>query len=219
MQEYPYNSPLILTDSVFLAYGGQTGSSTALQRQAAYLLAEEQMTEHLSTFLVPTVITGTIFLKDGTLFETEFGHIRRVLGVWFETIYSAVPLTLLTTTGSAIIRNAEYGYLDVIAGCYYGSSLLYKSYAAYESGLSTGTVTQPSMLSALTMAAQINLNEVDVSLSNESTADVGVQRFSNQSYSEERTKLLNTVFGNSAMAQRVARLVKKYRSKPGVRLR
>ena len=75
------------------------------------------------------------------------------------------------------------------------------------------------MLSALVLAAQIHLNEWDVSLTNESTADIGIQKFGNQSYYEERKTLGNTVFGNSAMAQRIARMTKKYRAKSALRLR
>jgi len=219
MMQYPYNSSIILTDSIFVKFGGQIGTSTSQVREMAYLLAEEQMTEHLGTFLIPTVITGSIHQIRGNLFETEFGHVTRILSVTFNTIYTANPLTLQSHTGSALIVDAENGYIDVFVDCNYGMNWLYQSNAAYESGFSTGTSNQPAMLAALSLAAQINLNEMDVSLSNEGVADIGVQRFSNQAYSEERKHLLNTVFGNSAAAQRVARLVKKYRSKPAIRFR
>lgn len=216
MMQYPYNSPQVLTDSVFIMYGGQIGTSTTFQRQAAFLLAEEQMTEHLSTFLVPTTITGSISLMGNGLYETEFGHVRQVFSVFAERVLQLSPLRMEINTGSSLIFNADYGYLSAYFECnFFG----FKTYAAYESGLSTGTSNQPAMRAALTLAAQINLNEMDVSLSNEGVADVGVQRFSNQSYTEDRTKLGNTVFGNSAMAQRVARLVKKYRSKPAIGFR
>ena len=219
MQQYPYYSPQILTDSVFLKYGGQTGTSTQGQRDAAYLLAEEQMTEHLSTFLVPTVITGTAWYKGGTLFETEFGHVLNISKVYARIVQSLDPLDARVYTGSALVRNSEYGYVDIILPQTYWTNcgiagFVYDISAVYESGFSSGTVTSPTMLSALAMAAQINLNEWDVSLSNEGVADVGVQSFSNQSYSEQRRPLLNTAFGNSAMANRVAKLTRKYRSKP-----
>ncbi len=183
----------------------------------AYLLAEDQMTEHLSTFLIPTIITGSIALLGNGLFSTEYGHVRQVFSVSVESVRQLSPLQTEIHTGSALIRNAEHGYLEVFVGC--SNFWMSKSYAAYESGFSTGTSNQPLMLSALTLAAQINLNEMDVSLANEGVADVGIQRFSNQSYSEERKFLGNTVFGNSATAQRIARLVRRYRSKPAILLR
>lgn len=214
MQQFPYFSPQILTDAIFLSYGGQTGTSNATMRQSAYLLAEEQMTEHLSSFLVPTVVTGSILWMHDTLFDAEFGNIQRVLLVNAEIIQNTNPLTTKIYTGTSLIRNAERGYVDVILPCDYGS--IYKATMVYESGLGSGTVTSPTMLSALTLAAQIHLNEWDVSLSNEGTADVGIQSFSNQSYSEQRKYLGRTVFGDSPMAQRIARTTKKYRAKSSV---
>lgn len=214
MQQFPYFSPQILTDSVFLLYGGQTGTSSAAMRQNAYLLAEEQLTEHLSSFLVPTVITGSITWKHNSLFDAEFGNIQRIMNVSAQVIENLDPLTTRVYTGTALIRDAVHGYVDVVLPCSYGS--IYKSTMVYESGMSSGTVTSPTILSALTIAAQINLNEWDTSLSNEGTADVGIQAFSNQSYSEQRKYLSRTVFGDSPMAQRVARMTKKYRTKPAI---
>lgn len=72
------------------------------------------------------------------------------------------------------------------------------------------------MLQALTLAAQINLNEIDVSLSNESIADVGIEFFINQRYHERRVMGITTVFGDSAMSQRIARLVRGLRARPGL---
>lgn len=216
MHQYPYFQPQILTDEYFLMYGGQTGTSTVAQRQAAYLLAEEQMTEHLSSFLVPTVITGSAIWKHDTLFETEFGNVQNIFVVNAQTVQNLNPLTAKTYTGTALIRDDFHGYVDAILPCEYGA--IYKTTIVYESGMSSGTVTSPTILGALTMAAQINLNEWDISLSNEGTADVGIQAFVNQSYSEQRKYLGRTVFGDSPMAQRVARMTKKYRTKPVVGL-
>lgn len=92
----------------------------------------------------------------------------------------------------------------------------YNIQVAYQSGLATGTYTSKSMLMALTIVAQINLNEIDVSLSNESIGDVGIESFTNQKYSEKRVRLGNTAFGNSPMANRAARLVRKLRAKPSI---
>jgi hypothetical protein len=216
--DFPYSSPQILTEQMFVDYGGMTGTSASGQRQAAFLMAERQMTEHLSAFLVPTIITGSVFYRGGTLFETEFGRVTSVLGVQFTRINGVSPLDTQISSGTALIRNSKEGLLDIFVypGCYnepyYG--MVYERAVVYQSGFSTGTSCQPDMLAALTMAAQINLNEMDISLSNEGVADVGIQTFSNQSYREERTKLLRTPFGNSAMAQRVSNLTKGYRCKP-----
>lgn len=212
--QYPYYSPLVLTDSVFLQYGGQTGSSTQAQRNAAYLLAEMQVTESLSAFLVPTVVTGSAFWKRNTLYETEYGYLLNIRSVYADTIESLDPLTTRVETGTALIRNWEQGLLDVFIPCNFDP--VYRVTVVYESGLSTGTVTQPDLLAGLVLAAQVNLNEWVGDLANEGVADVGVQKFSNQSYFEDRKYLLNTSFGNSATAQRIKRLLQRYKTKPSL---
>lgn len=214
---YPYFSPQVLTDSVFVQYGGVIGTSTVAQRQAAYTLAEEQMTDHLASFLVPTVVSGTSWYRGGTLFETEYGNVKSVLLFTANEVHGANPLDMRGHTGSVLVRDATWGYLDVMLPCHYG--MIYSNNVIYVSGFATGTVTQPTLLAGLTVAAQINLNEWDVSLTNEGVGNVGIQSFSNQGYSEQRTKLGNTAFGNSALANRAAKLTKRYRTKPSLGFR
>lgn len=222
MQEYPYNTPVVMTDAIFSLYGGQSGTSSAEQRQIAYLMAEEQMTEYLHSFLVPTTITGSYFWAGGNPLRLEYGHILGVVQV--SVSGQGNSCTIETVTGCHMVRgNGEYGLIDVYAlsNCQGWRSILglpYTVEVVYESGLSTGTSNGPMMLQALTMAAQINLNEIDVSLSNEGTADIGITDFTNQKYSEKRMQMLHTVFGNSAVAQRIARLVRKYKSHPSIGL-
>jgi len=224
MQAYPYSSGIVLTDAIFLQYGGQTGTSTLAQREAAFLLAEEQLTEHLNAFLAPTIVTGTYMWNGGNPFELDYGHLLRVIRVTVADINWSNSCSVDTATGCAMIRNAQYGYIDVsyTLGCGSCGNVVglppYNLQVVYESGFAPGTVASPSILAALTLAAQINLNEWDVSLSNEGVADIGVQSFSNQSYSEQRVKLGRNAFGSSAAAQRIARLVNKYRSRPGLSL-
>ena len=212
--QFPYNSAQILTDEVFLIYGGQTGTSSAAQRQVAYLLAEEQLTEHLSSFLLPTVITGSARQERSKFYTLEFGHVQNVYLASLTTVINTNPYTTKVYTGTAVITDPQYGYINIYSPACYG--VFQNATVVYESGLATGTYTNPAVLTALTIAAQINLNELDVSLSNESTSDIGVQQFSNQSYSEMRAKMGKNAFGNSAASQRAARLVNKYRSKPAI---
>lgn len=223
MQDYPYYSPVVLTDKNFLLHGGQTGTSSQAQRDIAYLLAEEQMTEYLGAFLVPTVVTGTYFWRGGNPIMLDYGHIISVNRVTAISVDCGNSCAIDTVTGCHAVRgDGQYGLIDVTAlmscgGC--GSILglyPYNVQVVYESGFHTGTSNQPSMLSALTLAAQINLNEIDVSLSNEGTADIGIKDFTNQKYSETRMQMIHTAFGNSAVAQRIARLVRKYKSRPSI---
>jgi hypothetical protein len=225
MQQYPYNAPIIMTDPLFLVMGGQIGNTSVLQRQYAYALAEEQVTEYLSSFLAPTIVTGSYFWKGENPLVLDYGHVLSIKAVYIDSVDSYQGYKTITTSGAYAPRNAEYGYLDVanyiqVSGYNWTyPPAYYTPYAirvVYESGLSTGTSSQPAILTALTIASQINLNEMDLSLSNEGTADIGIESFSNQRYSEHRAKMSNTIFGNSALATRAARLIKKYRSRPSI---
>lgn len=222
MKQYPYFAPVVLTDNNFLLYGGLTGTSSSAQRNVAYWLAEEQMTEYLGAFLIPTTVTGTYFWRGGNPVVLDYGHLIQVSRVTLSSVDGANSCAIDTVTGCHAVRgDGKYGYIDVsylasCGGCDGIFGLPYNVEVSYQSGMQTGTSNQPSMLQALTLAAQINLNEIDVSLSNEGTADIGIKQFSNQQYSEVRMKMGNTSFGNSAVAQRVARLVRKYRTKPSI---
>lgn len=223
MKQYPYNSPVILSDDQFLLHGGQTGTSSPAQRDIAYRLAEEQMTEYLGAFLAPTIVTGTYFWRGSNPIVLDYGQLIQVNQVILASPDWSNSCAIETVTGCHAVRgDGQYGLIDVTqlmncSGCNHIIGLYpYNIQVAYESGLQTGTSLQPAIMQALTLAAQVNLNEIDVSLSNEGTADVGIQQFTNQKYSETRTMLGTTQFGNSAVAQRIARLVRKYRAKPSM---
>ena len=224
MQQYPYfTNPIVLTDALFLLYGGQTGTSNQATRNVAYMLAEEQMTEYLHAFLLPTTVTGTYFAPTHVNpIVLDYGYLISVKRVTISSIDGGNSCAIDTVTGCHAVRgDGQYGLIDVqyLLNCGGYSDVVgipYNVQVAYESGLQSGTTYQPSILQALTLAAQINLNELDVSLSNEGTADVGIRQFTNQKYTELRTRLGTTAFGNSAVAQRIARLVNKYRSKPSI---
>jgi len=226
--DYPYNSNFVLNDGVFIAYGGRTGTSTQAQRNAAYQIAEAQMSEYLHALLQPTIVTGTFLWAISDPIVTDWG---RLLSVKAVKAISGDPTITYDYTATdlehyVIIRNATFGYVDislvpvVLAGCAVPQSNLYpyQIQMVYESGLPTATVCQPNALLALTMAAQITLNEIDnLTLANEAMGDVGVQSFSTQGYSEIRTALGNTAFGNSAKSQKIAQLVNHLKSRVALR--
>lgn len=225
MEYFPYNTPQVLSDQIFTLHGGQTGTSSPGLRQIAYTMAEEQMTNYLSSFLVPTIITGTYFWHGQNPLELEYGHLIGILSVKVNSIDNLSSCEMGSTDSCAIVRNEKYGYLDVgkLLSCSGCESVIVNPYSftiAYQSGLPTGTSSspsnQPTFLQALVLAAQVNLNELDVSLANESIADIGLKSFSNQRYSEIRMTLSHSAFGNSPVANRIARLVRKLRGKPSI---
>jgi hypothetical protein len=216
MTFYPLNSAIILTDTLFVQYGGHTGSSVAAQRNAAYLMAEMAATRDLSTLLLPVIVTGTytfspIDMRNGLMLD--YGYIRRVLSTSFLDFSGDVYWTQAGTGNDYVaIGHADYGVLDInylVNNCNCSTTLSpypYQIRVAYEAGLPTGTATKPDYLMALTIYADLMLQEM-IGYGNEAPGDVGVQKYSNQEYREERIGLLRTTFGTSARANLAHRLL------------
>ena len=210
MKLYPYNSPIILTDSIYLAYGGMTGSSVANQRTASYLIAEEMVSEDLSTFLLPTIVTGTFRYKPLDNYILDYGYVTRLFQIDFLDIEEKSVFTAYPPNIYGGLLDEELGFLraNTFCGC-----CPYKIRVAYEAGLPSGTSYHPNILLALTTMASVFLNEI-IGYGNESAGDVGVESFRNQQYSEQRKFLMRTTFGTSAKAQFVWKLLgslRKYR--------
>lgn len=209
MKTYPFSAPIILNDTIFTAYGGQTGTWTAQQRTNAYLIAETQATNYIGSLLLPTIVTGTWGYSPNIV--TDYGYVQQVFSVNFLTLNSPATSVLTSNTGYALIWEDTYGYLDVYGLLGYcncvGGGVPYQVQIAYEAGLPTGVATQPSVLLALTMAAQISLNEMIFPSQNEGVGDIGIQSFSSLDYREERVKMRRTAFGTSAKAEKIAQLI------------
>jgi len=232
MQIYPFHSPIILNDVTFVQYGGKIGSFSRAQLDSAYTMAEQQATNYIGTFLLPVVVTGSFVTVPTNVQRicTDYGYVSQILDVIIRTerITYSGGCELVNSQGGAFIYEDTFGYVDVykiqtLYGCYnsspYGFGGYYPNIAnapyqyqiTYEAGLPTGTSTLPLMLSALTTAAQIHLNEMfpgEVG-TNEGVGDVGIQEFQSFGYNERRTAhaLRRTAFGGSAQASRVASLI------------
>jgi hypothetical protein len=213
MHLYPYTAPIILTDNIFLTYGGQTGTTTLAQRQAAYLIAEQQVSTYVGTFLLPTRVSGTTdWIYGRSRFATEYGYVHNF--VWIRAIDHA-GLQVHVVSGAnqwASIKEDTFGYIDVsdfelVCGCHSSVSNPYKFQYVYDAGLPTGTANNPSMLLALTGASQIVLNEMSYPSANESTGDAGVTQYSSLDYSETRKGWKNTALGSSAKSAFIARMI------------
>ena len=209
---YPYTSPIILDDDIFVQYGGQTGTTTSAQRQAAYLVAEKQATVDVGTFLLPTIVTGTYSYSSDRFISTDYGYVHRILSAKLIYIDNEMNCELGEETGCAFIFDDTFGYLDfscITSHCYCGttSPYPYQFQIVYEAGLPTGTASQPDFLLGLVIASQITLNEMIYPTANEGAGDVGIEAFSVSGYSEKRTKLKRTAYGNSARANKAAQLI------------
>jgi hypothetical protein len=216
MNFYPLNSAIILTDALFTQYGGHTDNSGPLQRQAAYLMAEMAATRDISTLLLPVIVTGTfnfnsVQMSNGIMLD--YGYIQRVLATYLLDFDGSIYWGQTGTANNYVaIKNDEFGVLDLnymlsTCGCSNGTSIYpYKIRVVYEAGLPTGTATKPDYLMALTIYADLMLQEM-IGYGNEAPGDIGVQKYSNQEYREERIGLLRTTFGTSARANLAHRLL------------
>ena len=213
---YPHSSPIILTDSIYIAYGGHTGTSTAAQRTASYLIGEKQMSSHIGTFLLPTVVTGTFPWPGGQHLVLPYSHIISIPNVTVLTQESLVTCELDENSGCAFIWDSTYGFIDVrqvAQTCACSLGIAYQVRVVMNAGLPTGTASQADMLLGLTLAAGLNLNRIIDRSANEGTGDIGIEEFSNLGYREKRIGLKRTAFGNSAAANEIALMTNTYRKK------
>lgn len=207
MNVYPHSSPIILTDAIFNLYGGKIGTFSSGQRNAAYWLAEKQATKYIGTFLLPTIVTGTYAY--GGMVVTDYGYVHQILSV--NTLSVGGNCEISSNSGCAWIWDDTYGYvntscLNSYSNCGFGG-IPRQVQLAYQAGLPTGTANQPDILLALTMAAQITLNEMTFPSMNEGVGDVGITEFTSLDYRETRKSWKNTVFGASAKAAKIASLL------------
>ena len=205
---YPYNYPIILNDADFVSYGGETGTSTVAQRNAAYLAAEKRVTSFLGTFLLPTTITGTHVVDPIRNLKTKYGYVHSINSVIVRSRRFDDDCILDDTSSCAYIRDDGYGILDIkcvdsVCNCFCISDP-YQIQISYTAGLSTGTITQPDYLMYLVSLADIFLKEISGDGGNEGVGDIGIQSFSADGYSEKRFPLRKTTLGSSARSNWIA---------------
>jgi hypothetical protein len=208
---YPYNAPIIMTDTIYETYGGIIGDESQEMRNVAYQISEQFVSEDIDTFLLPTIVTGTYSYSPRIILDHAF-----VTKVHLLRFYDQEEKLYWTVTGTANIfaslrDNGEYGLVDLnntLGHCGGCQSFGYpeKISVIYQAGLSSGTSYQPNVLLALTMMSKILVNEM-VGFGNEAPGDIGVQSYSNQNYRETRVGLLRTVYGTSAQAQFIKKLI------------
>lgn len=226
MNVFPYYSPIILNDRVFSQQGGQgTGSFPAQVLQDSYLTAEIQVTNYIGTFLLPITVTGTYPFMHQSRIVTDYGYVQQLLSVNILTRQSCVECGLASAEGAGYIYQDTFGYVDfrqlssICGWSWWGypyspyviSSQPYQIQVAYTAGLPSGTSTLPPVLRALTILAQVDLNDKFPGQvgQNESVGAVGIQSFKALDYSETRADhaLVKTALGDDAQSQRAKKLL------------
>ncbi len=221
-QEWVHTSPVILTDDIFFSYvPTPLYTGTAVQRNAAYLAAEQAVIREINSPLLPTTITGTwMWPIAGPILELPFRRIQSVQSI--TVLYGGGTGTcgLQTTAGCYRIRDDGYGLLDVycignaaIAGCACrGFSDLYQVQVAYTAGLPTGIAADDTSLHlALAMIAEEVMNEIiDPGANPGGPGAPGVTGYSSLGYSEQLNpkSLKMTAMGASARMNRARRFIR-----------
>lgn len=220
---YPLDTAIILTDAIFIAYGGATGTSTQAQRNAAYYIAEEALSDHLETLLLPVTVTGTVHPLSNGMALLDWCYVRSISQL---LILDADDYLVSTVPHGWTLRDADMGLVKLGSSVshYLGYNLenpgeVYNLSMTYTAGLPTGTANRPNVLNALTILADIALKEIIDPAANESTGDIGVQEFSANGYSERRVQLARTALGTSARAMAARKLVMGLKIHRGLSLR
>ena len=212
MNVYPHSSPLILTDAMFVEYGGQIESSTINQRQNAYRIAEQRVTSYIGTFLLPTIVTGTFPYNGNQFIATDYGYVHSVKSASVLSLNNLQTCTLQTDSGCVFVYDDTFGYLNfscVNKQCGCGSwKQPYQFQVAYEAGLPTGTANQSPIEHALVIMAEISLNEMLYPRMNEGAGDVRIEAWSGLDYSETRKRHARTALGESPRASYASDLIR-----------
>lgn len=232
---FPYlvTGAAILTDNIFVTYGGQTGTSTVAQRNSAYQIAEQFAIEEIGTFLVPTTLTGTFAWPSyPERWQLPHTHVRSVSSL--TTIHDAgcdCADDAVELSGCAWIVDYQAGTLDLRecgelvsgGGCQCncraeGDPIQFR--IIYEAGIQAGLVAAnaPS-LQGLVIAADLALEQIiDPSGAEAGPGDASIKSFSDTGYSETRQFLMMTAFGGSPRANYAARMLKPLKFKRALKL-
>ena len=233
---FPYlvTGTSILTDQIFIDYGGQTGTSTLAQRQAAYQQAEQFALEEIQTFLVPTTMSGTFAWPIGdTRLQLPHTHIRNInsLTAVHESGCNCAD-DAVNISGCAWILDYQASIIDLrecantVSGqainctCYVARGEPIQYIIVYEAGHQAGLVAaNASALMGLVTAADLALEQIiDPAGAEAGPGDASVASFSDTGYSETRQFLRMTAFGGSPRANYAARMLRPLKYKRAFKL-
>jgi len=230
----------VLTDTLFVDYGGNVSTSNGAQRRAAYMIAEQFAIEEIGTFLVPTTVTGTFswpiignYPTADYRFQLPHSHVTAVPSL--TTIHDAgcdCASNAVELSGCAWILDGDNGVIDLrecgntlqasCAGCSCGGggSGPMQFRAVYTAGIPTGLVANsPTALLGLVTAADLALEQIiDPSGAEGGPGDPSVQSYSDTGYSETRQFLRMTAFGGSARANYAAKCLAPFKVKGALKL-
>lgn len=232
---FPYlvTGTTVLTEQIFIDYGGHTGTSTQAQRNAAYQMAEQMAIEEIGTLLVPTILTGTFSwpLSD-TRFMLPHTHVRSISSV--TAIHDSgcdCASSQVEIGGCAWLIDAQAGIISLeqcnstasnscACSCNgsYGLPLLFR--IVYEAGIQAGLVAaNANSLLGLVTSADLALEQIiDPGGAEGGPGDPSLSSVSDTGYSESRQFLRMTAFGGSPRANFAARMLSPLKFKRALKL-
>lgn len=233
---YLVTGTTVLTEDIFESFGGQTGTTTQAQRDNAFQIAEQFAIQEISTFLVPTTISGTFaWPQHDQRFNLPHTHVRTVSSL--TAIHEAgcdCATDQVELSGCAWVIDHRAGIVDlrqcgnliagqpsIACGCtnrQHGEPLLYQ--IVYEAGIEAGRVAaNASSLQGLTIAAELALEQItDPSAALAGPGDPSITNFSDTGYSQSYQFLAMTAFGGSPRANYAARMLSPLKFKRALRI-
>jgi hypothetical protein len=231
----------ILNDDIFRKYtddGGHVGSNDG-QREAAYMIAEQQACDYLKTSLGSATVTGTFPWPHNArnrvmLPYTYIQAAHAVSGLFDpstnceESEYSACARLIqpdhgildLNSCGDVLRRSCSCSGYGGHGGQGVGGYPFIKFRIAYTMGLPDHAASHPSLRMGLVTAAKLALEQIiDPGGAEGGPGDPGVKSFSDTGYSETRDGLKMTSFGMSPLANYAARMLEPFKIKRALSLR
>lgn len=164
---YPRLTGTYMSDELFINAGQFTGTSTVIQRQFAYGMAESSLEQEIGTFVSPTTITGTYpFVAPNKVLDLGAGKLISVNSVTFYEKYSNGVDRLISGTARVVDYNNSYVMVDVstndnssCGGCAGQNNGIYKVDISFTAGYQTGQmVNNPTLIIPLAMTSTMFLN-------------------------------------------------------------
>lgn len=219
--------PQVLTEALFTAYGGYTGTATSAQITAAFCVGEQLIQQQIGTFLTPTSVTGTLVSALALMgpFTLDHSYLRTIDGVVLRCEDASCDCDTTDYTACAHIKSFEQSVIELRLGtstCCGSCSCCRRPlsfWIDYTAGLPAGeAAAAPTMVLALTTIADIALQQItDPGASEGGPGDPGVQKWGSFTYREERVPLIVHAVGSSARANYAANLVVPWRIKRSIK--
>jgi hypothetical protein len=192
-------SPAILSNTMFIQAGGQVGTATPAQLNMAFCVAEQWMESEINSPLVTTIFSGTFGVPWDGFLQLPFGHVTAIHAL------NGIAPNGGYVSSLGFMLNSPLGMVGIVPpypqgwSCTPCPNTSNQVDVVFSAGFPSGTISAiPNVQLALTTVAQMALLQMTAPYALEGGPGApGVQQWSDQGYSETRTKLFATMYGRS----------------------